>query len=622
LNCQAQTAKLTYKVKRKTTYAVDVIFSSENGKESLQPDEYFSYTDIYFILKPSAGSSRSYFKENDIEKILTKVALAQNQDINQSSKPRYLLNEKSKVDRIIIAFPKANFIGYEKFSFSIGGFFSDKIQLKERFSPSYKKYSELFESAKSQLASEAYLLAFNDFMTIAADGVKNKEISSYSFYETVVNQHLSESIDLFIKLSKEKMEKVSATFEENKNYSSLSQCGDATKGIMLEAKTFAALNDFDGETAKGASQKLASFLTYVETESLKKVKVFESEKMAFFEKKNYSDYKFRVFVDLICRVLLYKDSMSFVNNLEPINFARLSQFPEAKKELMNEWEADLQIYFELINQNIQKNGKVFSPVIMDNLNDLLEGQRQPYFEIFSAFNTLKSNPEDSRSYFHTALTKCSDERMLDFIEYWLLSYRMADNNIDPGFLSQINDGTKLIHKKRYDQADNVFNQLMRMASGFAPTWYYSGEIKYHLGESYSAERFFNKALEIYPHYIAPRKFILRIFESDSSYKQYLKNSNLALEKFDIWYFHFNKAKALYYLGKYEEAITEINTNCLTKNSWDLNQYYLLGDAYFKKNDFENSKKAYGKILDINPFLTDTKKFDKRMRKVSEKMEKQ
>jgi tetratricopeptide (TPR) repeat protein len=622
LNCQAQTTKLTYKVKGKTTYAVDVIFASENGKESLQPDEYFSYTDIYFILKPSVGSSRSYFKEKDIENILTKVTLVQSQDINQSSKPRYLLNGKNKVNRIIIAFPKTNFIGYKKFSFNAGVFFSDKVELKEQFRPSHKKYSELFENAKSQLSAEAYLLAFNNFMTIATDGIKNKEISSFSFYETVVNQFLSESIDIFIKLSKEKMEKVSTAFEENKNYSSLRQCKNTAEGIMLEAKTFAAFNDFDTDIAKNANKKLTDFLTYVKTESLKKIKVFEAEKMVFFEKKNYSDYKFKVFTDLICRVLLYKDSMSFVNKLEPIDVERINKFPEIKKELMNGWETDLQIYFELINQNIQKNGKVFNPVIMDNLNELLTSQRQPYFEIFAAFNALKSNPEESRSYFHAALTKCSDEKMLDHIEYWLLSYRMADNNIDPGFLSQINDGTKLIYKKRYNQADNVFNQLIRIASDFAPTWYYSGEIKYYLGESYSAERFFNKALEIYPHYIAPRKFILRIFENDSSYKQYFENANLALEKFDIWYFHFNKAKALYYLGKYEETIAEINTNCLTKNSWDLNQYYLLGDAYFKKNDFENSKKAYGKILDINPFLTDTKKFDKRMRKVSEKMEKQ
>ncbi len=619
-NVYSQTTKLTYKVKGKTTYAVDIVLSSQDGNESVSPEDYFTYEDIYFIFKPSVGSSKKVFRESDITDILAKVTLTQSQNISQSKQPKYLLNDKGKINRIIVAYPKSGFVAYEKFSFSSGGYFSDKIQLEEKYLENFKKYSDLLEKAKKQYESGAYNAAFSNYLTIVNDGLNSTEISSFSFYKSVTDKYIPETVDYFIDQSKTKYEDVNAKFEADKGYKSLSECGKVMDQIQQDAKIFDGLKKIDTPEVKGILFKLNDFIEGLKRTSSENTTLFEKEKMSFLENKSYDDYKFRVFIDLFARMILFKESLSLVNEIDVIEENRLNKFPEKKKELLKSWEADFQIYIELINQNIRTNGHILNDAIMENLNNLVETQRQPYYEIFAAFNTMKSDPEESKSHFHTALTKCSDESMIDYIEYWLLSHRLTENQIDPEFLKQINEGKEMINKKRYSQADNLFNQLMRMASGFAPTWFHSGEIKYHLGESYSAERFFNKALEIYPHYIAPRKFILRIFESDSSYKQYLENANKALGKFDIWYFNFHKAKALYFNGKYDETISEINDKCLVKNPWDLEQYYLLGDAYFQKGDYKQAKTAYGKILDINPYLTDTKKFDERMRRVSKKME--
>jgi len=341
--------------------------------------------------------------------------------------------------------------------------------------------------------------------------------------------------------------------------------------------------------------------------------------MLFFKQGKYNNYKFNLFIDLISKILLHKNLLSSVDDLEPLNINVLNYYPDSKRELMGDWEDQFKIFIDLINNNIDLKGKIFNKDVMDNLDSLRANQKQPYFEIISAFNSLNENTNSFKHYLQTALKKSSDENIIDNIEYWLLSFRLTDEGINSAYITELNEGINLIRKEQFDRADDIFNLLMRIANQYAPVWYYTGLIKHNLGQSYSAERFFTKALEIYPEYMAPRIFILKIFENDENYEQLLENMSSAIEAMNTWIFRYKRASAFYKLEQFEQAITEITDECLKLNSWNINQYFLLGDAYLAINNFEMAKEAYEKTLDINPFSSDTQSFDDRMRMLHEKM---
>lgn len=616
-----QSTSLNYKTKGKSIYGVDIVFADENGSISLQPTVYFNYSNIYFVLSPTPDSPKDVFKEDNVNEILTKITIDQNEKtVKQSKVPKFLFTDKNKISQVIIAFPKNGFENFNSFSFSVNEFLSEKISLKEEFFQSFVPQNTVYEQSLLKLKENDFLGAYASFIKIVDAANETPEIKTFSFYGPAVITNIPQTINLFIQSEIENFNIANAAFQEEKTITALKTCEAIVESVSKNIEVFNSYLSMEGVNVTDSRKQISSFLNSLTEQTQENTAVFEQEKMLFFKQANYQDYKFSLFIDLISKMLLYKSSLTSIDKLEPIDIALLKNFPESKRELMGDWEDQFKVYIDLINNNIEFNGLVFKDEVMDNLEDLIDFQKQPYYEIISAFNVLNEDTEDFRDYLFAGLKKCSDAMIIDNIEYWLLSFRLTDEGINSAYITELNEGIKLIQKEEYDRADDIFNLLMRIANQYAPVWYYSGLIKYHLGESYSAERFFKKALEIYPEYMAPRKFILKIFETDESYSQLFENTNKALKTMNAWVFHFKRATAFYQLKKYDEAIIEITDECLKLNRWDTKQYFLLGDAYLALNNFEKAKEAYEKTIDINPFSSESKNFDNRMKVVYKKME--
>ena len=229
----------------------------------------------------------------------------------------------------------------------------------------------------------------------------------------------------------------------------------------------------------------------------------------------------------------------------------------------------------------------------------------------NAFNSLESNPQIFYTNINQAIVKSTDSALLRNMDTWLISYKITHEQIDKKYVTEINRGIRQINNGQWAKAENTFNIIKRQVNTIPSPWFYSAEIKYHQNELFSAEAQFGKALELYPHYLAPRLFIFQSLLSEKRYSDLLVNADSAISSFNIWYFHYIKAIALFHLKRNKDCINELLTRCIPMNPWDLKQYYLLGDAYLRIGDFKKAKEAYMKTRKIDPYA-DSKYFNDKM----------
>ena len=619
-NSYGQSTQLTYKIKGKSSYNASIILANAEGKTAIQPAEYINSPNIYFILTPLSESDKDVFKEDDVNEILAKISLVQSEKkVAQSGLPKNILNEKGKIESVIISFLKKDFKDYNDFSFGVEGSVSKKITVGEEFFQSYIPQKNIYELGLSKIAQNEYISAYVDFIQIIETAERKPEIKSFSFYNPVFQSHIPGLINSFIKNESEKFNSLNERFQKGKSLNLLKSTDSLLKAVSINTEKFKSFFSIEGSNSAEIQAQIMSFLQAYNNQHKLNTSAFEQEKMLLFKQGNYQDFKFGLYLSLVSKMLLYKNNFNFTNKINPLNVNLLSN-PDIKKDLFGDMESDFKIYFELINKNIAQNGFVFNKEIMKNLQDLIENQKQPYYEILLAFNELNSNSQTFKDNLNIALAKCSDETLLNYIEFWLVSLKLKEEQISTSTLNLLNEGIGYIQNGKHTQANTVFESLMKVANNYAPVWYYTGIIKLALGETFSADRFLNKALEIDPQYIAPHRTILKLYLNDSSYDKLLEQSSIAISNNDIWYFRNMRANAFFNLTKYKETILEITQESFRFNSFEIDQYFLLGDAYMALKEFDKAKQAYEKTLEINPFSTDTKSFDARMKVFYEKIE--
>lgn len=617
-----QSTTLSYTTKGKIIYAFSISFSDENGNININPANYFNNINIFFVIVPTPDSPKAFFREEDVNEKFSQIFIEQNDKIiNQSIQIKSLSNEKGKIERVVIAFLKNKFDQYKNFHFKMNESFSNEIKINEEFFESFNPQFSLYQQAQEKYDKNNYQEAFSDYLKIIKNVNKNPEISSFHFYNSILKEDIPNTIESFILNEFDKFNEINKKFQNSKNIKNLLTCDSIVKSTIINLDVFNPYFSLENVDVSKIKNRILEFINTLNVQNSKNFDVFEQEKMQFFKENSYQNYQFNLFIDLICKLILYKNSFSYIEKLKPIDIQILNFFPDIKKELNGDWETQFKIHINLINKNIEQHDQVFKKDIMDKLSELVPAQKQPYFEIISAFNVLNKNFNEFKEYLQLALQKSTDEMLIDFIEYWLLSIQLTDAGFNSAIMSQLNEGINFINEEQYSKAEEALNFVQKIATNNAPLWFNLGKIKYHQGESYSAERFFNKAIEIYPQYFAPRKFIFEIFENNKYYTQLLEETTEAINIIDTWYFRYKRASAHYHLKKFEETITEITENCLTLNNWDTRQYFLLGDAYLAIKEFNKAKDVYEKTLDINLFSLDSKMFNDRMKFLYEEVEK-
>ncbi len=603
LGANGQSTQLVYKTKGKNAYRVNFALSSDLGQEGISPETFQNNDKLYFVITSASSSKKVYFRDGDISDYFSKIAIHQDgAKVQQSGAPSSFSDEKGKMDRVIISFSKDDIKLYEPFSFVNEYGVSPKIRIIEDYLPSYEKFHRLFQQGQRLLKDKQFTSAFRIFSQILNDTQNNPAIASFSFYNDATGEMSMQAVRGYA-------DSISGVFsEKEKQFSSMKTkpALDACDSVLRVFNDRAALfQPYLNSTVAGVD-KVKSYFNKIDHDMNSSYQndrqVFKKANMALLESSNFTEYKFYLFVDVLSRLLCQTDSLQIIQGLKPIDIKDLNDLPQKKEELANTgWLNEFKTLISFLNDNITQKKMIFDASILTNLRRQDTLEHQPYYEIFSAFNSLDDNPGKFYSLLNNALVKCTDSTLMDNLDMWLVSYKMTREGIESNNVSGINKGILAIKDAQWSDADNTFNILKRQTNQNPVPWFYSAVIQYHNNQVFSAQAQFARALELYPHYLAPRQFIFQILESQKQYSSLLTQADTALYSFNIWYFHYVKALALLDLNRTEDAINEVQTQCIPLNKWDEKQYYLLGDAYIQMNNFNKARDAYMHTREIDPF---------------------
>lgn len=609
-----QSTEINYKGKGKSFLTAKIYFSNEGGGAKITPEEFLKYEKIFFTIVPATPDGKNYFKENEVEEDLKFIKFKQGYSEIQSQEAfKPILNPDGKIEKVIISFPKRLVKLYAPFIF-VSPFDTAEINdLSDVYFKYYNKYKEIYISGMNFSDSKKYLDAFKVLMEIANDAKNDEEVTHYDFYqhasETLIENSIEQQTDSLTKT----FNNYSKQFTKDLSLLTLKKCDSVIKVLHNSADAFTPYVKYDFKNSRIYREKFDKLFDDLDTEMVNNYNTYNKSKMQFLETKTYENsYQFSLFVDVLAQMITHLDTLKLLKGVNPIEMSLLNKMPEKKAELNTTgWFKEYELLVGVINQNIKNTGKVMGDSAMYNLQRQAAVQKQPYYEIFLAFNNLEQRDMLFKDYLKNAIERCSDIALIKNMEMWILCQKLTSENLDQPTISRINQGIKLIEAKNWAQAGSVFDVITRQANNVSPPWYYAGVIKFETLETFSAETMFDKALTLYPQYIAPRVYSMNSLFNLGMYDNLVKKVDEAIASSDIWYFHFWKARTLFALKNFKQTIIEVNEQCLTRNPWDISQYFVLGDAYLESKDFTNAEAAYRKTREINPY-SDSQLFNERM----------
>lgn len=609
----AQSTQLNYKEKGRSFLTGRIYFSNQNGSENVSPAEFLDYEDIFFTIVPSTPDGKNYFKESEVQDDLSLIKMKQGfSEIQRQAPLKTVLNADGKIDKVIFSFPKRMvqlFVPFIFISPVDTAFISD---LSDEYFNYYNKYKEKYVSGLNLSDKKKFIDAFNTMMLVVNDTKLYEEITHYDFYqhasETIIENCIEQQTDSLTKT----FNNYSRQFSKDLCLLTLKKCDSVIHVLHQTSDVFTPYMQLEFKNSSLYKQKFAKLFEDINAEMIKNYDTYYKSKMQFLETRTYNLYQFSLFVDVLVQMITHLDTLRLLKGIHPFDMAVLDKIPDKKEELNKTgWSKEFELLVGVINQNIKNTGRVFGDSVMNNLQRQSGEQRQPYFEIFLAFNNLEQKEVLFKDYLKNAIGKCSDVVLLSNMEMWILSYKLTAENIDPQTVTRINSGIRLIEAKEWLEAGSIFDIITRQANTVAPPWFYAGEIKFETQETFSAETMFDMALKLYPQYIAPRIYTLNSLYNQGMYEILLKKADEAIAANNIWYFHFWKARSLFANKNYKQTISEVNEFCLPDNPWDVGQYFILGDAYLELKDYANAEIAYRKTQEINPFM-DSQLFNEKM----------
>ncbi len=607
-----QSTSLVYRKKGKTNYRLVLTLTNDAGRKKFSPADFKKSDNLYFIITPEPTARKQYFKNNDTEDYFSQISIEQDDNKQNQNKPPLELTVGDKTTKVLLSFAKESLLLYKAFYFVDKVDESGPVTIREIYFPSFDKYKKVFGEAQEMMVKKKYISAFIKLYQIEKDAQSNPEIKAYSFFNKATIDIPKQAIQYYIDSLYNIFLQKHKVFLKKNSKPSLDSCkavlqtfiqGEAVFQPYLHMKKD-GIPQLNTRVSKVRNEMVSIYATDKRT--------LKQSSMALLESGNYSNYKFFLFVDVLSRMLVQIDSLKIIDGIVPLNINSLNKFPGKKEVLVNTgWLNDFNNLVGFLNDNIKHQKVIFSPAVISHLKQLSSMERQPYFEIFNAFNSLNSNPQIFYSNINRAIVKCTDSTLLRNMDTWLVSYKITHEQIDKKYVTEINTGIRQINNGRWAKAENTFNIIKRQVNTIPSPWFYSAEIKYHQNELFSAEAQFGKSLELYSHYLAPRLFIFQSLLSEKRYMDLLANADTAIYSFNIWYFHYIKAIALFHLKRNQDCINELLTQCIALNPSDLKQYYLLGDAYLRIGNFKKAKEAYMKTREIDPYA-DSKYFNAKM----------
>lgn len=599
----SQQTDFSYKEKGKNQYTATLYFSDENGGEEVAPENFASYEDVYFTVKTNSGSEKEYFKEGDIEACFAEIKLVQNgKKIPLKKEPKVLRNSDEKINRVLLIFPKSEVKLYDPIVFVSTIDTSDAIAIRDKYYPTYNQYLPIYEDVMELRDRHKYVDSYNKMIKVVEDAKTNEEIAHLGFYPNLSNTMVANAILQKADTLEKLMEAVSSSFNKTLNKAGLKTM-DSICDKMEEGKVvFTPYFEMGEAKSKICEETFVAKLDNVMKKRTESRELYKAKILGFLETGTYSEYKFSFYMDILVNMTTHLDTLGIISGMRELDISILDGMPAVKEELkMTNWLGDFQVLVEMLNMDIKARGKIFNDKIIENLQRQKVLEPQPYLQIFLAFNELSENRSTFVNYLKNALIYCTDENLMLHMEMWILSFNLSGANISSYTIEQMNKGIMLVNQQSWSEAEKIFSTITKQANTIAPPWFFLGKIQYKKDEIFTAEAKFNRALEIYPHYIAPRLFNFNMLFSQGRYEDLIKGVDEAILISDIWLYHFWKAKSLSGLEKPRLVIAEIREQCINLNPYSVEAYFLLGDAYVLLKDYDNAREAYQKTQEIDAY---------------------
>jgi tetratricopeptide (TPR) repeat protein len=609
----AQHTRLNYRIKGKTTYFVFATLCNAEGDTSVNAEAFIQSPSLSFLVFMDPKAKKNAIRESDISNYLASISIVQGAtSIPQSGAPVKKMRNEKEIGAVVITFSKEKLLLYNPFVLSSAIDKSTPIRLPDQLLPSFKKYKEVFDSGKQLFENKSFIKAYNVLFPIWKDAQSNEEIKVYGFYSDalkLLKQSAHKRADIFEVLYKQL--DAAATAKIDRKW--LNRCDSSLRALDVDRATFEPLFKSTIPDAGGLAIYFNNVKKQLNDLYTAKMEKYNQQYIDFLATGSYNNYQFALYIDVLSRMLTYTDTLVELSQPVSLSIEQLHHFPKKEQELASTgWLNDFKELVAVLNQNLKKKQVLVDENILNNLRNQDSLQKQPYLQIVQAFASLPSNISAFSVNLNEAMKTCTDVEWLNNLELWNISLQFSQLNLDSRYMHEINQGLQLIKNGKWAEADNTFNIIKRQANQLAMPWYYSGLIQYKQNEWFSAEAQFETALELNPKYISPRNFIFKILEDQKLYADLLKKVDQSIAIYDIWYFHYVKVQALYGLQRYQEAITELNTQCIARNRWDVNQYYLLGDIYVAMKDYQKAKEAYATTRKIDRF-SDSRIYDDKMK---------
>lgn len=588
---------------------INIYFSNSFGGESIEPDSITSSNYIYFSYKPDGDWN---FKEKDLKKDINSICINQGKSSISSIKT-LPLKKYGKILLVVATFQKDKILITQPIEFYNDLDISQPIHIPEKYWPNYKTFSQYYTDGAKLYDEKKYLKSFEFLKHFITD---DEEITRYSFFR-LAQQLITKTVKTLVSEKQNEYNILSLDLSKSIDENNISKLESIYSTLIEAIQTFEPYFKISDTKSNELQQQINQLITDVSQTINKSKEIFETERLALFDTGNYNNFRFSLYIDLLVRVICYTNKIEETNKLDTFDPSVIDNFKSLKKELIElEWLDDFNLILNITNKNIISNGYVLNASAIENLERQQNSEKQPYYNIFMAFNSMGNNElELFVQFINRAFKKCTDNELFSFLELRYLSYLAAKNQISETVLSCLNEGLNYENKGDFVSAEQQYKKATKLASNYAPPQFYLGRIYHKQNEKYIAETYFEKASNIYPQYIAPRKYKLEFLMDEKEYSSALQQVDYALTYSPIWYFYFMKASILLNLKNYEKAKEIIMDECIPLNTYNFDQYIILGDAFLALDDKENARKYYIEAGKLDP---ENKTYSQRMAKLKEK----
>ena len=595
INLFSQSVELKYREKTiGSDLSIQIYFSDEYGNEYASPDSIAKSANFYFCFKPIG---EWIFSEKNINRYIDPIILKQNDStINYLS--RNPIREGKSITKFVLSYKKNDLDYFGDFNFENKLENAELMNISEEYWPIFNQYKPVFTQGRETFKLQEYLMAFQILKNFLMDDPRAKELS---FYETA-DSLILEAINNYIKKNDNKFNEITAELEESLEDNKIDKLEMLSLELSAAQKNFNPYFDFKGDSSLTVKQKCDQLVENLNNGVSEYNRAYRDMKLSIFDQGNYIDYKFELFVDLLAHMTLDIELIYKIDGYNGIDLTLIDKYT-TKKQLLEEldWLTEFTDAVKLINEDIRTKNYIFGPTTIDNLKKQMQFEKQPYYNIFIAFNALANDDMDMfvRS-IREAYRTVSNEDLLYAFELWYVSYLATINKIPEKVLVTLAEVLRYESEGKYEESIKQCKIAVRLSSGFSPPLFFLGRIYHKKEEGFIAERYFDQALEILPDYMAPRLYKIRSLIKLEDYSSALIEVDSALTNLPYWYFYFTKAQVLVYLKQYEEARDIILEKCLPLNKYHFDSFILLGDICILIKDMDCAKDYYLQAGDIDP----------------------